>query len=274
MSERKTSIGILGGGYLGQRLVAAFDCDKYDVSVSYRSKPINYKKSHVKELFVELNKGQINGDLSLFSVDCLIICVPPGFRKGMGNFYALDIKSVAQQAYKQGVKQLIFTSSTAIYEQSGICDENTAPLLQGNKAKVLYDAEQAVISSGVKSVQVLRLAGLMGPNRHPGRFNFELSAENAMCATNMIMIQDVVSVIAHLVETPCPQKVLNLVASHHPQKQTFYRYARGLYGNAQQDWLFAGANEIQDKVVISRHLPEFGVNLKYQNLFSALRTIS
>ena len=109
-------------------------------------------------------------DKKVFSQETLLIAITPLFRQGRTD-YADKVKALVQAAKSQGkVKRLILLSSSAVY--NGLIGEVTesSPLdLTADKVEILQQAEQAVLSFSDNSI-VLRLAGLVGPERHPGNF--------------------------------------------------------------------------------------------------------
>ena len=225
------SVGIIGGGFIGQALASLLDKQKYQVKLSFRSKRPEVTglsiSVHHCDVSVESGQTKVEADRELFKVDCLVICIPPGFKKGLGDSYTTKIQTLLEQAQNDNVKQVIFTSSIGIYDQKGKVDELSTLNLSTEKQKALYDAEQAVLNSGLKTRQVLRLAGLIGGSRHPGNFRVSLTEENINEPVNMVMQEDVVQAIALLIEQgESPSDVYNIVSPHHPNKQSFYRYAR------------------------------------------------
>ena len=228
MSHR---VGIIGGGFVGRALAESLNKSKYKVKLSFRSNKPESLILGVEYFYCDVQESTIKAEDPLFEVDSLVICIPPGFRQDMGDSYTAKIKSLVEKAESSNVKQVIFTSSIGIYSKDGINDENTDLDLSVNKVRVLHSAEQTVLQSRLQYKQVLRLGGLIGGSRHPGRFKVPITQTNANEAVNMVMLQDVVGSIETVIEDiknneVSPQAILNVVAPHHPNKQSFYRYAR------------------------------------------------
>lgn len=220
-------VSIFAGGYLGTRLANRLNSEKYSVSVSYRTNAPKGTDEGVNVCQVFVEEGQLKGDKSLFDCDTLVICIPPGFKKGMADFYPANILSVVEQALTSRVEHIIFTSSVGIYTEARIIDESQPIDTSQYKSKVLSDAESSVLDSRVKFKHVLRLAGLIGDGRTPGAFRLMITEDNASSVVNMILIEDVVAAIQVLIGTPqTNHQIYNLVAPHHPNKQTFFRHAR------------------------------------------------
>lgn len=221
------TVSIIAGGYLGTRLAQNLKQQKYQVNVSFRTnepKPIITEVNYYPMQFVD---NQLEGDMALFECDTMVICIPPGFKSGLADSYPATISALVEKAETSGVKHIIFTSSTGIYTKSQRNDEFSEFDLSQYKTKVLHDAESSVLKSRVKYKHVLRLAGLMGKGRAPGRFNIAIDASNASQLVNMVMIDDVVKAISCFIGQPVSEEaVYNVVSPNHPTKQDFYRFAQ------------------------------------------------
>jgi len=268
------TVSIVAGGYLGQRLADALVYDKYRVKLSYRSKPPKQQVYDQKWFYCELNHGQLNYDKDLLGTDCLVICIPPGFKQGLGEFYPTHIQALVEQAHESGVNQVIFTSSVGVYPERGIFSENYQLVPVSNKQQALFQAEQAVLTSRLKYKQVLRLAGLIGAERHPGRFKVNLNGERMAAPVNMVMVEDVVNAIKQLIAHPdSPSNLYNLVAPHHPAKSTFYRFAKQQLGTLDDD-LKQVKSPVQGKTVDGSKIEaETDFVYSHRDLYKALTYI-
>jgi len=128
-----TSVSVIGGGYLGSRLALALNRDKYEVKVSFRSKPPKAKVKGVQYVYCDVSDGQVIAEETLFQADCVIICIPPGFRRGLGEIYPANITAILEMAQNNGCSHVIYTSSTGIYSEAGFFDEVVT-----GKGQVLY----------------------------------------------------------------------------------------------------------------------------------------
>lgn len=221
------TISIIAGGYLGSRLATKLNKQKNRVKVSFRANAPKEPISEVEYLPLNIENGELTGDLTLFDAEVVVICIPPGFKSGLAESYPANVAAIVNEAQNRDVKHIIFTSSIGIYTKSQKNDE-FSPFDQSQfKTNVLYNAECSVLKSSVKYKHVLRLAGLMGKERAPGRFKVEINQSNASHLVNMVMIDDVVSAITCLVNQPVSEdKIYNIVAPNHPTKQDFYRFAQ------------------------------------------------
>lgn len=283
----KQSVGIIGGGFIGTALAQRLNKDKYDVTLSYRSNKPELAVLDVNYEFCDVDKDSVTGGEALFQVDTLIVCIPPGFKKDMGDSYTPRIKTIINKAQNNKVKQVVFTSSIGVYSKAGINDENTELDFAVNKVKVLYDAEQEVLNSRLQYKQVLRLGGLIGGNRQPGNFRVVITEENANEPVNMVMQEDVVEAIIAVIDnafshTSSPQTgsaqsrhraIYNVVSPHHPNKQSFYRYARQQADTLIATEIVSNPNITEGRLVKGDLITqELGFSYKHDNFFESFTT--
>lgn len=280
------TVGIIGSGFIGKALAEYLNARKYQVKLSFRSNRPELSTSSISVHHCDVKeqdgKVYLDADTSLFMVDVLVICIPPGFKKGLGDSYTAKTLSLLNEAQKQGVKQVVFTSSIGIYTQTGKVSELSTLTLDTPKAKALFNAEQAILNSGLKNKHVLRLAGLIGANRHPGRFRVALTDENANEPVNMVMQNDVVMAIAQVIEAPEEASAIyNIVSPHHPAKQAFYRYARQRLNDERvneplivSDKGRSAESSLVGKVVEGDLIcQELGFTYEYDNLYSIFDSV-
>ena len=131
---------------------------------------LNGQGIEAQQLLLPLNIKQLSQH-DIFTQQSLVIAITPKFKQGK-NDYALKIAQIVDAAKQQGlVQRIILLSSTAVYQGlEGLVDENTnlnlVELGLMEKVNILNTAEQAVLNFK-RQGSVLRLAGLVGPDRHP-----------------------------------------------------------------------------------------------------------
>ena len=117
------------------------------------------------------------------------------------------------------VKRVIFISSTSIYQDLTriVIEEDADP------STYLYLAERFLMSNQTFKTTVLRFGGLVGGDRHPGRFLAgKQDVDGATTPVNMIHQQDCVEIIFQLVQQNAFDEVFNACADLHPTKKEFY----------------------------------------------------
>ncbi|MBT0726880.1 SDR family oxidoreductase [Rosenbergiella australiborealis] len=160
----------------------------------------------------------------LMSVETLIITLPASRSSEGGEHYVHSVQNLVDTAIAYGVKRVIFTSSTSVYgEQEGEVVE-ASPLLPVTPAgKRLVALEQWLHQLPGIDVDILRLSGLVGPDRHPGRFLAgRTGLKNGHHPVNLVHLDDVVDAITLLLDTPVSGATYNLSATLHPRRDEFY----------------------------------------------------
>lgn len=160
----------------------------------------------------------------LFDADVLVVTLPARRTVETSEQYLRAVQNIVDMALARQVPRILFTSSTSVYgEVAGTCDEST-PLHPVTAAgQSLVRLEQWLHDLPGISVDILRLAGLAGPGRHPGRFLAGKTGLNhGSQGVNLVHLDDVISAIVLLLEAPSQQAVYNLCAPAHPTREAYY----------------------------------------------------
>ena len=241
-------LSILGCGWLGRQAATYFSERGFYVKASAASSlsklenlPVTAYLLRLPDLLPEA------GDF--FNTDYLLLAFPPG-RDG-GSY-------VEKMAGLRGVdnprlKGVIFISSTAVYEEGEITHSHTNfSLDKSARAEKILAAEEELNRIFGKKLTVLRCGGLIGENRHPGKFLAgKTGLEKGKAPVNLISGQDVVRAIEAVINKEKWGKIYPLVHPHHPKKEAFYTrltqqlglalpqfsgYAGGKYIDADFTW--------------------------------------
>ncbi|MFC0180000.1 NAD-dependent epimerase/dehydratase family protein [Thorsellia kenyensis] len=176
--------------------------------------------------------------------DCLIITLPASRNPAILEHYSASVKQLITIAKNFKVKHTIFTSSTSVYGDSpGVYDEASSCNPSSLPGKVLVELEQYLIESLQDNITILRLAGLAGANRHPGRFFQKPEAALQLEGTSLVNFvhgEDVINAIDSIINdklihpfSPCNRKLMpiyNLCAPIHPSRNAFYQLTSELLG--------------------------------------------
>ena len=160
---------------------------------------------------------------ALMNVDALVITLPAR-RTGAGEgFYLQAVQEIVDTALAYHIPRIVFTSSTSVYGNvNGTVKENSPRLPETASGQVLKELEDWLHNLPGTSVDILRLAGLVGPSRHPGRFFAGKSAPDGQHVVNLVHLQDVVAAIELLLQAPKGGHIYNLCAPRHPARGLFY----------------------------------------------------
>lgn len=281
----KSSIGIIGCGWLGKALTKELVEQKHSVIVSTQHQE---KINVLSQLGAPVECFSLSGEqpssddfqLLLFKQSCLIIAIPPGIRQGKVD-YPDKIKNIVKLAESGLVKQLIMISSTAIYNGlTGDVDEDVSIDLSADKTSILYLAEKQALAFSGNTI-ILRLSGLVGPDRHPGKFlrgNRLLSDPEA--TTNLIHQKDAVGLLLGLINAPNKTAIYNGSSSTHVSKREYYEQAAISIGLSKPQFnesesQGAGSKGVgavlSNKIIVSHKIRnDLNYNFHYDNLLAWL----
>jgi nucleoside-diphosphate-sugar epimerase len=232
-SETMTSVGIIGCGWLGSALAQQLK-GKGTKVLATRSNTDNVEKLisqgiDAKVLLLPNEQRKLNTH-PVFSSQCLVIAITPQFRQGRVDYGDNIEQLIIAANANPTVEQVILLSSTAVYNGlSGNTTESATLDLTADKVSVLNQAEQAVLNlsdSGNKVAYVLRLAGLVGADRHPGKFLLNgRMLKSPEAKVNLIHQQDVIGLIVSLFNNPISSGIFNGVSTTHVSKKEYYQAA-------------------------------------------------
>ena len=160
---------------------------------------------------------------TLMNVDALVITLPAR-RSGPGeSFYLQAMQEIVDSALAHHVPRIIFTSSTSVYgEVEGVVKESSERRPVTASGQVLKELEDWLHNLPGTQVDIVRLAGLVGPGRHPGRFFAGKSAPDGQHVVNLVHLEDVIGAIELLLKAPKGGHIYNICAPSHPARSTFY----------------------------------------------------
>ncbi|MCE0846457.1 SDR family oxidoreductase [Buttiauxella sp. A2-C1_F] len=161
---------------------------------------------------------------ALLDADALVITLPAR-RTGDGDdFYLQAVQEIVDSALAHNIPRIIFTSSTSVYGETEGSVKETSPLEPVTASGlVLKELETWLHDLPGTSVDILRLAGLVGPERHPGRFLAgKTNVANGAHGVNLVHLEDVISAITLLLQAPKGGHIYNLCAPAHPTRAEFY----------------------------------------------------
>lgn len=177
-----------------------------------------------------------------------LIAIAPG--ADMAAYYQ-TLQLWTERARALHCRQLILCSSTGVYSGlAGEITEDAQPDLSKPRVAQLVAAERIV--QQYPQHTVLRLAGLFGEGRHPGRFCGRGQLAGADLPINLVHSEQVAAYLALWLTEHTYPALANIVHHDHPTKAQFYPLAAQAYGLASPT--FTAADE-QPRWVRSTVLP-------------------
>ncbi len=229
MKKQLNRVSILGCGWLGLPLAEYLVTNGYQVngSTTTPEKLEVLRQKNIKPFLIDLRNSDATRDLVEFlRADCLVVSFPPRLRAGQEANYLPQINVLATALRQSPVKLVLFISSTSVYREvnSVIIEANDSDVLITESA--LYEAEIILQKNLPHKTIILRFGGLVGGERHPGRFlagKTEVPQPNA--PVNLLHLDDCLAICARIIAGPVHNEIYNAVADKHPTRQEFYTAA-------------------------------------------------
>lgn len=228
-------VSVVGCGWLGLPLAESLIIKGYRVkgSTTSEGKLRVIENSGIDPYLVHFGNDSAPDAAGLLDCDVLIIAVPPGSRTSQGadNYRQMAGYFTANIPHTR-IGKIILISSTAVYpENNSPARESVVAEPETLPGKVLKEVEDKFLQLADKTVIILRLAGLVGPGRHPGKFfRGKKNIPNGLAPVNLIHRDDVIGIIGNLIADDGAAGIYNGCSPVHPSKMTFYRLAAALAG--------------------------------------------
>lgn len=203
----KNSISIIGLGNIGAPLGEALKLDGHKVLGTTRQR----EKAQVLEALgikVSLLSYPELPSAELLSSDIIVLNIPP-FTGQLSWFQSWNWKTYSW---------VIFLSSTSVYQDSPVVVTEESPLKESELV-----AQGKWIQERFQSSTILRLGGLLGGNRHPGKsLSGKKELKGSRHAVNLIHHEDVVGFIQTVIRKQLTNHIFNVVSDEHSSREEFY----------------------------------------------------
>ncbi len=216
-------VSILGCGYLGVPTAVKLVSHGWQVRGSTTRAA---KLPHLRDAGIDAYHISVPDrvqEWDIFHSDRLLFNIPLGRRRSdVAVRYRAIVECVTALAHAAGVKHVLFVSSTSVYghQTEDLREEDTGILRpRSASGEVLLWAEQAVRKRFDSTV--LRLGGLYGCQRPPGRFTRGRLA-NPDLPVNMVHRDDAVAAACAVLEKDVWGETFNVCAPEHPTRAEFY----------------------------------------------------
>ncbi|PQQ26079.1 NAD(P)-dependent oxidoreductase [Photorhabdus luminescens] len=222
-------VSIIGLGWLGMPLAKALSRSGMQV-VGSKTTPDGVEAARMSgiECYLLQLEPQINCALDdleqLMVADVMIITLPASHTAGGSYNYVKAVQLIVDTALSYSVPRIIFTSSTSVYGfVAGNLNEDAPFCPETPSAQALVELENWLHKLPNISVDILRLAGLVGSDRHAGRFLAgKKDVKGGNQPVNLVHQDDVISAINLLIQRSNGGHIYNLCAPVHPTKAEFY----------------------------------------------------
>lgn len=229
------TVAVLGCGWLGLPLARALVAAGYPVhgSTTTPGQLLTLRDAGIRPFLLRLSAtlSPIDADTLhalLHGAEVLVLNVPPTRAAGSPEAYPALLSQVTEAAEKAGVRHILLVSSTGVYPDEARLMREPDAVADAVAAQSLLRAEALVQHP---RHTVVRLAGLMGPGRSPGRFLAgRTGVAHGEAPVNMIHLQDCVGLLHCVLARQLWGYTFNACAATHPSRRTFYTEAAGRVG--------------------------------------------
>ncbi len=223
-------ISIVGSGWLGLPLAQHLQLKGCTIKTSTTSK--EKIKSLVAENFGAycFKLGTEGNDLILpnFLKDSEIIIInfPPKRKiEDIEDVYPKQVQQLLKHI--NSTQKVIFISSTSVYQNTnGVIDETLITKPEKASGKAVLATETILRQQLKERLTILRLSGLIGYERLPGRFlATKTNVANGNAPINVIHRDDCIGLISAIIEQNCWGEIINGCSDEHPLRSLFYTLA-------------------------------------------------
>lgn len=214
-------VSVLGCGWLGLALAAELVRRGHVVkgSVTHADKLDGLSAVGVRGHRLELTPA-LEGDVEgFFDADALVVTLPPKRSEaGARERYPAQIREALEHVPADS--HIVFTGSTSVYpELSRVVTEADAGGDVSESGQAVLEAEALLRDRGAA---ILRLAGLYGYDRQPGRRLAGRDITGGDAPVNLVHRDDVVDVLVRVLEQNLRDVTLNVCADRHPTRREVY----------------------------------------------------
>jgi nucleoside-diphosphate-sugar epimerase len=263
-----TKIALLGAGWLGEPLAHQLQTTGYQVQCSTTSadKAARLQTAGLASTVLQVTPTGIRGSVDdFFAADILILTLPPGGRSNpaVATDYPAKVRHLIAAAQAGKIQHVLFTSSTGVYgDTDGWVSEDAVLRPNTPSGQALQVVEQELRAAFGARLTILRLAGLAGADRQPGRwFAGRQNLPDGQVGVNLVHQQDVIRIIEHLLTNQQWGLLLNVCADAHPTKAVFYPAAAQALG--LEPPTFAPAEAIPNGKLVDNTRSKTALNFTY-----------
>jgi nucleoside-diphosphate-sugar epimerase len=169
------------------------------------------------------NLGENFIEESLKSIDVLILNIPPSKTNKTASY------SDSLVAFCNGLEpstKVIFISTTGVYPNDISSANTTISFDEMDQSKETVLSEIKLTRKLNDNLTILRLAGLIGPNRHPiTSLSKKGLVKNSETPLNLIHLDDAIGLIHKIINEKYWGKIINGCYPENPTKKEYYTKA-------------------------------------------------
>lgn len=256
LDSRQETISILGCGWYGLALGKALLAEGYRVkgSTTSENKLKLLEEAGIEPYLVNFGETALPHNQAFFASDILFISIPPKRNLPQPEDYLRKMESIKLAVEKSQVQQVVFISSTGIFEDGNfVVDETVNPQPDSPAGNALLGAEKLLKNSPVFTTTIIRFGGLFGPNRNLAKhFAGRQAIANGLAPINLIHLDDCIQISLELLKQKAFGHIYHGVSPFHPSRAEFYTKACLVNGLESPEFL---PEKTAWKEIISMNLP-------------------
>lgn len=228
----KKRISILGCGWLGfplaKRLLGSGITSQVKGSTTSKDKLDQFAGAGIDGYLLPLNPDDgLDASISkpFFDTDIIVISIPPRMSQNVAGNYSAQMRMVAEAIRQSPAKEVVFVSSTGVYRDlSQTAVEPDVQLPEHSAHPEMVAAENAIAAlRPEKTVTILRLSGLLGYNRIPGKYvQGQKEMTTGDIPVNYIHRDDAAGIIKAVIQQGIQNETFNITAPFHPTRSEVY----------------------------------------------------
>ena len=248
MSIKK--ISILGCGWLGLPLAKTFISEGVTVkgSTTTPNKVSELEEERIIPFLLKLKESTKETYLNfLKGSEVVIINFPPKRVPNIITIYQEQIQSILPHI--SASQKVLFISSTSVYQNTNnTIAEHITIQPEKESGKAVAAVEILLKKELGNRLTIIRLSGLIGYDRLPGRFLAnKKEVQNGNAPINVIHRDDCIGLIHAVLEKNAWGEIINGCADQHPLRKDFYTLAANKIGLTPP--VFAKQEEVVYKII-------------------------
>ncbi len=220
-------IAVIGAGWLGVPLCERLQSAGHDVVATKRDQTGCDEVANQGITAFPFTLHDESIPEGVWDADIFIVNIPPGRQEFEQESFQANMLRLLRQCLASKEKRLLFVSTTAVYGESyRIITENSELDPITDSAKAHCYIESHLRDNYFGQFCVLRLAGLVGGDRHPV---YHLAGKQGLWAShkmvNLVHLEDVINAILKIIEKKLWGNTFHLCAQEHPSRMEYYCWA-------------------------------------------------
>lgn len=240
--SKPVNVLIIGCGWLGKktgRQLSEAGCTVYGTTRSVENFP-ELENHSIRPLQFEITQEHFDPS-QLPDFDVCLISLSPGRGEDRSKYPALISKLAGWLQNKTG--QIMLFSSTSAYKglMGTVTEEMAEPDADSNNVLLAAEGE---IRKHIPDALILRFGGLYGEDRHPVKYLAgRKGLKDGDAPVNLIHRQDIIEIIAGLIEQNVRAEVLNICSDVHPSREELYTRLAVRFGMEEPEFENGGAGQ-------------------------------